>query len=82
VTEPGTKDHIVFSRDLPTGSPARHLLPASRSLYKDPAVIQDPIYRQVQATLLSKNLLPYLNNFTPALQYLSADRSVRLTDRS
>jgi hypothetical protein len=66
---------------LETSRPARHLLPASRLFYKDPAVIQDTTFRQVQATLLSKDLLPYLNNFTPALQYLSADRSVRLTDR-
>lgn len=69
VNEPGTKEHIVFSLDLPTGSPARHLLPASRAFYKDSAVIQDPLYQQVQATLLSKTLLPYLNNITPALQY-------------
>ena len=69
MNEPDTQERIAFSLDLPAGSPARHLLPASQAFYKGPTVIQDPIYRQVQAKLFSKTLLPYPNSITPARQY-------------
>ncbi len=69
MTTVAVKKTIAFSKDLPYGSAARHLLPATKAFY-DPKVLKDdPIYTQVLKTLLEKSPRAYLNNFTPQMQH-------------
>jgi hypothetical protein len=69
MTTVDVKKIIAFSKDLPYGSAARHLVPATKAFY-DPKVLKgDPIYTQVLKTLLEKSPRAYLNNFTPQMQH-------------
>jgi hypothetical protein len=68
-TSADIKAYIAFSGDLPSGSQPRHLLTATQPFWKLPAVQSDPIYSQVASTLFAGTMYPYLNLFTPELQY-------------
>jgi thiamine pyridinylase len=69
MTSVGVKKNIAFSKDLPYGSAARHLLPATKAFY-DPTVLKgDPIYTQVLKAFLERSPRAYLNNFTPQMQH-------------
>ena len=69
MTSVATKKQIVFSQDLPAGSPPRHLLPASKSFYADEDVKNDTLYQRVATSLFNERGKPYPNSFTPELQH-------------
>jgi hypothetical protein len=69
MTSAATKKYIAMAKDLPGGYPPRHLIVATMPFYKDGDVKADPIYAQVTEGFLKGDILPYLNSFTPKLQY-------------
>ncbi|WP_181699870.1 hypothetical protein [Chthonobacter albigriseus] len=66
MTSDPVKTLIAFSQDLPAGTPPRHLLVPTRSFYKLPQVIQDPIYAQVLPVVSSQPA--FLNTIQSGLQ--------------
>jgi hypothetical protein len=64
MTVAATKKYIALASDLPAGAPPRHPKP----FFDDVDVKSDPIYAQVIG-FLTGAIQPYLNSFTPKLQY-------------
>jgi thiamine pyridinylase len=68
MTSVATKKYIAMAGDLP-GDPWRHLLVATKPFYEDKDVKGDPVYSRLASGFLQGNIQPYLNSFTPTLQY-------------
>jgi hypothetical protein len=69
MTSVPVKKYIAMAGDLPSGTPPRHVIVATKAFYSDREVKADPIYSQVVAAFLKGDLQPYLTSFTPRLQY-------------
>jgi hypothetical protein len=69
MTGAATKKYIALASDLPGGDPPRHLIVATKPFYDDDDVKADAIYAQLAGGFLKEEIRPYLNSFTPRLQY-------------
>ncbi len=69
LTSAATKKYIALSKDLPAGDPARHLIVATEPFYDDDDVKGDAVYARILGSFLKGEIQPYLNSFTPKLQY-------------
>jgi hypothetical protein len=69
MTGAATKKYIALGSDLPGGDPPRHLIVATKPFYDDDDVKADPVYKQLASGFLKGEIRPYLNSFTPRLQY-------------
>jgi thiamine pyridinylase len=69
MTSADTKKFIALSGDLPTGSPPRHLLVATKAFYSLEDIKGDSLYEQLISTFLSGRMISYPNSFSPELKY-------------